>query len=79
MISDCDRTQPDAETVDETVTNGGVDAWFARETPGIVAGLEASHFIGPVTATTARDLIAGGNAEAALSLVLREVDDSWRE
>lgn len=56
----------------------GVEAWFAREAPSIVAGLEASQFIGPITAATAWRLIAAGHSTEAVELVLEEVDESWR-
>ncbi|WP_411966328.1 harpin-binding protein [Haloferax sp. YSMS24] len=73
MISGSDRP------VTETNNGGnGVDRWFAQEAPSIVAGLEASQFIGPVTAATAWRLIAAGNATEAVELVLEEVDESWR-
>ncbi|AFK21429.1 hypothetical protein E6P09_16380 (plasmid) [Haloferax mediterranei ATCC 33500] len=71
--------EANTDEVDESVNDEGVDTWFAREVPSIVAGLEASQFIDPVTAETAWDLIASGCAEEALSLVLGEVDESWRE
>lgn len=73
MISGADRPA--------TETNSGakgVERWFAQEAPSIVAGLEASQFIGPVTAATAWRLIAAGNAAEAVELVLEEVDESWR-
>ncbi|WP_416841567.1 harpin-binding protein [Haloferax sp. DFSO52] len=73
MISGSDRLSSQAERVE-----GGIEAWFAREAPSIVAGLEASQFIGPVTAATAWRLIAAGNASEAVELVLEEVDESWR-
>ncbi|ELZ80462.1 hypothetical protein [Haloferax larsenii] len=73
MISE--RTHLNAE-----VSEGdeGIADWFAHEAPGIVAGLEASQSIGPVTAATAWELIAAGKPVAAVELVLGEVDESWR-
>lgn len=73
MISGSDRLTTQADTTGESV-----EGWFAREAPSIVAGLEASQFIGPVTAATAWKLIAAGNAMEAIELVLEEVDESWR-
>ncbi|WP_396613448.1 harpin-binding protein (plasmid) [Haloferax sp. S1W] len=72
MISE--RTQP-SETTGESED---VSDWYALEAPGIVAGLEASQSIGPVTAATAWRLIAAGQPVKAVELVLTEVDESWR-
>ncbi|KAB1191173.1 MULTISPECIES: harpin-binding protein [Haloferax] len=74
MISGSDRLPTQIDGV-----GGGVEGWFAREAPSIVAGLEAAQFIGPVTAATAWRLIAAGNATEAVELVLEEVDESWRQ
>ena len=73
MISGSDHS-----TTQTTRGETGVERWFAQEAPSIVAGLEASQFIGPVTAATAWRLIAAGNAVEAVELVLEEVDESWR-
>ncbi|KAB1190018.1 harpin-binding protein [Haloferax sp. MBLA0076] len=73
MISGSEQSTPSADT-----TGTGVHDWFAREAPSIVAGLEASQYIGPVTAATAWDLIAAGHPAEAVELVLEEVDESWR-
>jgi len=76
MISDAPRSRTPAEVDDEL--GADVRSWFAAEVPDIVAGLEASQSIGPVTAAAARQLIAVGRARDALALVLGEVDGSWR-
>lgn len=73
MISGSDRLHPQTDGVET-----GVEAWFAREAPSIVAGLETSQFIGPLTAATAWRLIAAGRPAEAVELVLEEVDESWR-
>ncbi|KAB1185039.1 MULTISPECIES: harpin-binding protein [Haloferax] len=74
MISGSDRSNPHTDNV-----GNGVHTWFAQEAPSIVAGLEASHLIGPLTAATAWKLIAAGRPTEAVELVLEEVDESWRQ
>ncbi|WP_410767653.1 harpin-binding protein [Haloferax sp. DFSO60] len=73
MISEQTR----ADTVSAT-SSEGIVSWFAQEAPGIVSGLEASQYIGPLTAATAWDLITAGRPEDAIALVLGEIDESWK-
>ncbi|RDZ62041.1 harpin-binding protein [Haloferax sp. Atlit-12N] len=76
MISDAPHTRSPVEVDDESGTDAS--SWFTAEVPDIVAGLEASQSIGPLTAAAAHELIAVGRARDALALVLGEVDGSWR-
>lgn len=56
----------------------GVAVWFAREVPGIVAGLEASDQITLATAAEARRLLAEGDPRRALALALDEAAPTAR-
>ncbi|EMA07383.1 MULTISPECIES: hypothetical protein [Haloferax] len=76
MISDAPHSRSSAGVDDESGTDAS--SWFATEVPDIVEGLASSQSIGPLTAATARELIAVGRARDALALVLGEVDGSWR-
>lgn len=63
---------------DSVATEGGPSVvgpdrtWYVAEVPAIVSGLADSRSISSATADTARQLIADGAYDEALSLALRE-------